>query len=521
MANVDVLLINPGGRELIYQDLGTELSAVEPPLWCRLIAGYMLDRGYSVQILDSEAENKGPEAVAMEVAAINPRLVGMIVFGHQPSASTQQMTGAGPVCRAIKTNDPDRQIVVVGGHVAALPERTMNEESVDFACTGEGPITIHQLVQALDSGPTPDFSKVEGLVWRENGDIRQNPTPALIKDLDADLHGNAWHLLPMKKYRAHNWQCFGDLDSRQPYASIYTTLGCPYKCVFCCINAPFGTNRYRMRNPDKVVQEIDHLYHNYGVKTFKIIDEMFVLNDRHVSGICELLAAKPYAQELNFWAYARVDTVKPERLKLLREAGIRWLALGIESGSEHVRDGAEKSLDQQEILEIVQAIQHAGINVIGNYIFGLPDDNLQTMQQTLDLAKTLNCEFANFYSAMAYPGSPLYQMAVKNGWELPEQWSGFSQHSYDCKPLPTEQVLAAEVLRFRDNAFHEYFENQFYLDMVTEKFGGETRKHIEEMTRTRLRRKLLEGGNGSNSGATPLRTPVQSKLTSPFGIISI
>jgi radical SAM superfamily enzyme YgiQ (UPF0313 family) len=224
---------------------------------------------------------------------------------------------------------------------------------------------------------------------------------------------------------------------------------------------------------------------------------------------------------LNFWAYARVDTVKPERLKLLREAGIRWLALGIESGSEHVRDGAEKSLDQQEILEIVQAIQHAGINVIGNYIFGLPDDNLQTMQQTLDLAKTLNCEFANFYSAMAYPGSPLYQMAVKNGWELPEQWSGFSQHSYDCKPLPTEQVLAAEVLRFRDNAFHEYFENQFYLDMVTEKFGGETRKHIEEMTRTRLRRKLLEGGNGSNSGATPLRTPVQSKLTSPFGIISI
>ena len=148
-----------------------------------------------------------------------------------------------------------------------------------------------------------------GLVWREDGHVRQNIAPPLIKDLDADLHGNVWHLLPMSAYRAHNWQCFDDLSTRKPYASIYTTLGCPYKCSFCCINAPFGANRYRMREPEKVVEEIDFLYRTYGVKTFKIIDEMFVLNDRHVSGICERLAAKPYASELNFWAYARVDTV--------------------------------------------------------------------------------------------------------------------------------------------------------------------------------------------------------------------
>jgi len=225
-----------------------------------------------------------------------------------------------------------------------------------------------------------------------------------------------------------------------------------------------------MGKPEKVVEEIDFLYRTYGVKTFKIIDEMFVLNDRHVSGICELLAAKPYAHELNFWAYARVDTVRPERLKLLRSAGIRWLALGIESGSEHVRDGAEKSLDRDEIVNIVRSIKDAGIQVIGNYIFGLPDDDLTSMQQTLDLAKELNCEFANFYSAMAYPGSPLYTMALGNGWELPQRWSGFSQHSYDCTPLPTEKVTSSEVLRFRDAAFHDYFEDPKYLDMVTEQY---------------------------------------------------
>ena len=490
----DLVLINPGGRDLIYQDLGGDLSAIEPPLWCRLIAGYVLDRGFSVEIIDAEAENKGPETVALEVQSRSPRLVGVIVFGHQPSASTQQMMAAGQVCREVKELCPSLPVIIAGGHVAALPERTMCEEAVDFACNGEGPITIYQLLNTLSS-TQPDFRDVPGLVWRDPGpfhQVRMNPPPPLIKELDTDLHGNVWRLLPMNRYRAHNWQCFGDLGARRPYASIYTSLGCPFRCTFCCINAPFHTNRYRMRNPEKVVAEIDMLYREYGVKTFKIIDEMFILNDRHVTSICEGLSATPYASQLNIWAYARIDTVKPERLALLRAAGIRWLALGIESGSEHVRDGAEKSFGQEEIVGIVRSIQNAGIHVIGNFIFGLPDDDCRTMRETLDLALELNCEFANFYSAMAYPGSPLYQMAIQSGWRLPEAWSGFSQHSYDCTPLPTEKVSSTEVLRFRDDAFHQYFEGPAYLTMAGLKFGAETVRHIREMTKTRLARKLLE-----------------------------
>ena len=486
---LDLLLINPGGRERIYQSLGGDLTAIEPPLWARLIAGYIADRGFSVGILDSEAEALGPDSVARKVEEISPRLIGMVVFGHQPSASTQQMVSAGENCRAIKNLTPQQQIIILGGHVSALPERTLQEEAVDYACNGEGPATVHQLLMALSGGQ--DLSTVQGLVWRQNGQIINNPPATLIKDLDADLHGNVWDLLPMDRYRAHNWQCFGNLGSRQPYASIYTSLGCPFKCTFCCINAPFGVNRYRMRSPAAVVAEIDLLYSRYGVRTIKIIDEMFVLNDAHVTAICQGLASKPYAAELNIWAYARVDTVKAERLELLRSAGIRWLALGIESGSEHVRDGAEKSFDEQDITEVVRAIQKAGINVIGNFIFGLPDDDLDTMRQTLNLAKSLNCEFANFYSAMAYPGSPLYSSALQQGWALPAAWSGFSQHSTDCTPLPTGRISAAEVLRFRDDAFHEYFSSNVYLDMVGRRFGVETRQHIEEMAGIRLRRQLL------------------------------
>src|SRR6185437_8474997 len=498
MTPLDLLLVHPGGKQRIYQQLGDTLTAIEPPLWCRLIAGYVRDRGHSVAIIDSEAEGWGPEQVADEVARRRPRLVGMIVFGHQPSASTQQMVGAALTCRAIKERTPEQKIIIAGGHVAALPERTLREEAVDFACNGEGPVTILALLEQLRTEAPLDCAGIPGLVWWQGAAVRANPSPPLIKDLDADVHGNVWDLLPIERYRAHNWQCFGDLAQRQPYASIYTSLGCPYTCSFCCINAPFGTNRYRMRSAKAVAAEIDLLHNTYGVKTFKIIDEMFVLNERHVLALCDELIERDYG--LNIWAYARVDTVKPHLLRQMRKAGIRWLGLGIESGSEHVRDGADKTFAQQDIIDAVREIQAADINIIGNFIFGLPDDDLASMRQTLDLALELNCEFINFYSAMAYPGSALHRVAVEKGWPLPEHWSGYSQHSYDCLPLPTDKVPAAEVLRFRDEAFHEYFASKRYLDMVAQKFGRETRAHIEQMAVHRLRRKLLEEPPASGAG---------------------
>ena len=304
-------------------------------------------------------------AIAERVKTVSPRLIVMVVFGHQPSASTQQMASAGEKCLAIKEQNANIPIIMVGGHVSALPERTLKEESVDFVCKGEGPLTVVQLLDAIKDPESSGFEDVEGLVWMRDGEPVINPPAPLINDMDRDLHGNVWDLLPMDKYRAHNWQCFGDLESRQPYASIYTSLGCPYKCVFCCINAPFDINRYRMRSPRAVVDEIALLHDTYGVRTIKIIDEMFVLNVRHVTDICDLLIERNL--DLNIWAYARVDTVKPNMLDKLRRAGIRWLALGIESGSAHVRDGAEKAFSQEDIIAIVRDIQRAGIYVIGEF----------------------------------------------------------------------------------------------------------------------------------------------------------
>lgn len=490
---LDLLLINPGSRIQVYQSLGNRLAAVEPPVWAGMIATFVRQKGYSVQILDAEALELNPTQVASCVQELAPTLAVVVVYGHQPSASTQNMTACGAICTALKESTPRTPTLLVGGHVAALPERTLREEQADYVSGDEGLYTILDLLEMFHA-ESDDRSRVRGLWYREGGSIRSNPGAPLLKNLDIEMPGMAWDLLPMDRYRAHNWHCFGHLQ-RQPYAALYTTLGCPYHCSFCCIQAPFksgekqiglksSVNSYRFWSPDAVLAQIDTLVNTYGVRNIKIADEMFVLNPSHVLGICDRIIARGY--DLNIWAYTRVDTVRDNMLEKLKRAGVNWLALGIEAASERVRDDVQKGFGQEEIFATIQKIRAAGINVIGNYIFGLPEDDYETMQQTLDMALELNCEFGNFYSTMAYPGSKLYQMALEQGWPLPETWSGYSQHAVNTLPLPTRYLSGAEVLKFRDHAFQVYFNSPAYLEMLTRKFGPETAQHVREMAGHKL-----------------------------------
>ncbi|KJU84072.1 Radical SAM domain-containing protein [Candidatus Magnetobacterium bavaricum] len=484
---IDVVLINPGDRKQVFQNLDADFSAIEPPFWVAVIAAYLRKCGFSVAIIDANADNITPDEAATQVKAMGAMLSVVVVYGSQPSASTQNMTIAGRICKALKDGTSTK--VAIGGlHPSALPLRTFTETGVDFVIEGEGPYTLKDLIQCLKAG-SGDYSKVPGL-WYGNGEKVINTARApLITDLDEMLPLAAWDLLPMKKYRAHNWHCFDDLAHRMPYGAIYTSLGCPFSCVFCCINAPFGKPGIRYRSPELIIDELGDLVKNYGVKNVKIVDELFVFSEPHYMGIVELILQRGY--DFNIWAYARVDTVKVANLKKMKKAGINWLALGIESANPDVRDGASKKMRVKDIKSVVGAIQDAGIRVIGNYIFGLPDDTHETMQETLDMAIDLKCEFTNIYCAMAYPGSKLYDIAVAEGWELPGQWHGYSQHSYETLPLPTKHLKAEDVLRFRDNAFQVCYSDPGYLDMVQGKFGPHVKSHIAEMNSIRLKRKLL------------------------------
>ena len=359
-------------------------------------------------------------------------------------------------------------------------------------CEGEGPYTVIHLLEELQSD-RPRLDKVPGLWYRDNGAIAHNPPAENLPDLDREISGQAWELIDMSKYRAHNWHCFDHINDRQPYASLQTSLGCPYKCSFCCINAPFGQAGIRYWSPQLVVDQIDHLVNTYGVKNIKIPDEMFVLSEQHVLGICDRIIERGY--DLNIWAYARIDTVKDRYLEKLKKAGFNWMALGIESGSKYVRDGVEKGrFGDTDIVKTTDKIKEHGIYIIANYIFGLPDDTHATMQDTLNLAQEINSEWANFYCAMAYPGSPLYTQAKEKGHPLPDDpdgpgWIGYSQHAYESLPLPTDTLSSQEVLDFRDEAFDKYFTHGPYQSMVRERFGQHMVDHINDMVKVKIKRK--------------------------------
>jgi anaerobic magnesium-protoporphyrin IX monomethyl ester cyclase len=220
---------------------------------------------------------------------------------------------------------------------------------------------------------------------------------------------------------------------------------------------------------------------------------MFLLNRKYYVPLCNLLKERGYGEFLNMWAYSRIDTInKPENLKLIREAGIKWLCLGIESGERKVRlmvtKGRFKDVD---IRDVVKMVHDADIEIIANYLFGLPGDDHKTMQTTLDLSLEL-CTLAwNAYAAMALPGSQLYREAVKAGHELPKDFAGYSFHSYNTLPLPTEHLSPAEILKFRDEAWQKYHTHVPFLEKVEAKYGPDARKNIEDMTKIKLKRKLL------------------------------
>ena len=173
----------------------------------------------------------------------------------------------------------------------------------------------------------------------------------------------------------------------------------------------------------------------------------------------------------------------------MKKAGINWLCYGIESGSQKVRTGVDKlGFGQDLIGSVMKMTQDAGIYILGNFIFGLPDDDLETMQETFNLAKKINCEYINFYMAMAYPGSRLYEEAVKKGLNLPNSWLGYAQLNSETLPLPTKYISGQDVLMFRDKAFKEYYERPEYLKMIKEKFGQEEISHIKEMLKYKIKR---------------------------------
>ena len=488
---LDILLVNVGSKKAIYQDLNRDYSACEPPFWAALTAGYLRRHGITVDILDAPGLNLSVDEAARIVSEKAPRFAAIVVYSQQANTCSPIMVAVEQMCQAIKKLEPTRTVVLTGWHPSALPARTIEESVCDLVVQGEGFYTLRALV----SGEPPD--QIPGLWQKRDGKAVAPPSRAKnVADLTVELSDVAWDLIPWQqaRYRAFNWMCLQDLPSRDRYASFYTSLGCPYRCSFCAIHSTYGDRKIRNWSTDWVMRQLDVLAREHGVRNVNLIDELFVFNEKHYLPIVEALLTREY--RLNFCAFARVDAVErmsAEHLVLLKKAGFNWFKLGIESSSLKSLAAVKKGRYNKAVIrKVVGKIHAAGIDLCANFMFGLPGEDYEAMQDTLSFALELNCAFPSFFCTMAPPGSDLYAEAIAKGLKLPDTWLGYAQQSYEFEPLPTEHLSAAEVLEFRDYAFTAYFSNPRYLAMIERRFGPSVREHVEGMTAITLKRKILE-----------------------------
>jgi len=506
---MDLLLVTPDSSAKAYQGLAQVYSAIEPPTWSLLLAESCRKKGFGVGILDCDAERLTLAQAVERIDAANPRLVLFVIYGQNPNSGTTGMIGALALAAAVKASGISTPLAFVGSHVSALPLDVLRHDSADIVLLNEGVYALHNL---LASNLRSDLETIKGIGHKRRSagaapELVLNKPEAIVPQerMDEDLPGYAWDLLPYKEkpldmYRAHFWHADFDHAKRTPFAAIYTSLGCQFGCDFCMINIVNRTDNggdihaghsrgMRFWSVDWVRREMRKLA-RLGVRTLRISDEMFFLNRRYYRPILEQAIAEEFG--FSMWTYSRVDTVRPDALELFRRAGVNWLALGVEAGNQTVRQEVSKgSFQDVNIREVCQTIRNSGINVIANYIFGFPDDTMETMRETLDLALELNTEMANMYPCQALPGSPIHTQAKQKGWELPDSYEGYAFLSYESQPLPTKTLSAAEVLKFRDEGWREYFTNPAYLDQLERKFGVRERRNVEDMATIRLKRKIL------------------------------
>lgn len=506
---MDVLFVNPDSSKQAYQDLAKNYSAIEPPTWSLLLAESCRSKGYSVGILDCDAERLTIPKALTRIDDCKPKLICFVVYGQNPNSGTTSMIGAISLAESIKEHNSEYTIAFVGSHTSALPMQVLSYNCVDIVLLNEGVYALHNL---LKSNLKSDLANIKGIGYKKKGP-GSFQTPHLNKPeivvpqsrMDNDLPGYAWDLLPFEKepldlYRAHFWHADFDYGKRTPFAAIYTSLGCSFGCDFCMINIINRNNNdddisaadsrgMRFWSPDWVMREMEKLS-NLGVETLRLSDEMFFLNKKFYEPILQGIVDRGF--KFNMWAYSRIDSVRKDYLDLFKKAGVNWLALGVEAGNQNVRQEVSKgSFKEVNIREVSKTIQNSDINIISNYIFGFPEDTFDTMQETLDLALELNTEMANMYPCQALPGSPMYQKALQNNWKLPDSYEGYAFLSYESEPLPTKYLSSTEVLKFRDDAWSQYFTNPNYLDLVENKFGHQQRKNVEDMAKIKLKRKLL------------------------------
>ncbi len=401
------------------------------------LAAAALNAGFDAFLVDATIEGLSNEQAAERILAREPTIVGL-------SSVTASIYDAAEIARIIKQRAPDTATVIGGVHVTAVPEETMRRfPAFDAAVLGEGEDTILELIPALE-GERP-LREVKGLMFRDGDQLVTTEPRPFIRPLDR-LPFPAWDLLPgyPQCCRPPAW------SPRQGEAGlVITSRGCTGKCTFCDRKC-FGSV-CRAHSAEYVLELIAYLRERFGIRYLRFLDDNFLLWPTRLRRICEGLIDR--GEGVTWSCFGRVDTVNPELLRLMKEAGCREISYGIESGSQRILDVIRKGITLDQVREAVAATHRAGIETIGFFMIGHPTETRETIEETIRFACELPLDYFKALYTTPFPGSELYRTAEQYG-ELERDWRKLS--TYHC-PFVPRGLTREELVKYRKLMFRRFY----------------------------------------------------------------
>lgn len=374
-----MLLINP-----CYPNRG-----FLPPIGLVFISSVLEKLGIRTEIIDCLATKDYKKKIISSLKEYST--VGI-------SAGVGSISSALDIASMIRKDYPKTRIIFGGPHSTAIYDKLIPKYA-DIVVLGEGENTITELMQK------DDLSGIKGIAYQQNGSVKVTPRRPFIDDLDR-LPIPAWHLLDLNKYR------FG--CARLPLASIITSRGCPYHCIYC--TKFVHGYEIRLRSVENVLAEIDYLVKKQAVKEVYIADDNFTFHPERIKRLSRMIIEKKY-KDIRFSVGngVRADIGDFEMFKLLRQAGFYSASFGVETGSQEVSDKLKRGLQLSQVKERIEMAKKAGMKVTLDILIGSPFDAMETTYRTVDFARSLCAHNVSFNMVVPFPGTEFYKMVEEKG----------------------------------------------------------------------------------------------------------
>lgn len=442
-----VLLVNPAANTRRTLGRFHRLMEPMPCIGLAYIAAVLEKNNVEVQVIDDFAENMGVEGIMERIKAFKPDVVGISCLTPSAFASYR-------LSEAIRKYDRNIRIIYGNLHAEIFAKSILQQDMADIIIRGEGEYSFLEIVRAIEKGTS--LSKIKGISFKENGSIVENESRPLIDNLD-ELPYPAWHLFPWRKYGALPFA-----DIKRPIVGMLASRGCPYNCKFC--SKGYLKNTYRMREPKKVVDEIEFMNGKFGARQIAFMDLILPLTKGQGMKFCDEMIKRGLDKEVVWTCESRVDRVDGELLKRMKEANCGRIMYGIESGVQKLLDAVNKGFTLEQVRKAVALSRKVGLKTVGFFMLGLPGETRELSLQSIAFAKNLGLDFAKFAITTPFPGSELFDIAIKEGKvrmdELEDNdWEKFSAFNFNPKELlyVPDGMSASELVGLHKKANREFY----------------------------------------------------------------